>query len=224
MRVLAFDTSTPVTAVGVLDGAQVLAEEERANEERHGDVLLPRVQAVLAAAGVPLASIELVAVGIGPGSFTGLRIGLATAKGLALATGVPLRGVCSLRALAAGAAGAAEWAVAVLDAGKGEVFAGVFARSEDGFLPVIEPLRALPEAAGAQLAAACAGRKLVAAGTGLRRYPGLLSALGPNVERAAAEHDTPHAHCVAEQARALLRREGPSELAGLVPTYLRDTL
>ena len=105
MRVLAFDTSTAVTAVALLDGVRVLAEDEGPNEDRHGDVLLPRVQGVLAGAGLALGEVELIAVGIGPGSFTGLRIGLATAKGLALATGIPRRGVCSRRALAAGAAG-----------------------------------------------------------------------------------------------------------------------
>jgi tRNA threonylcarbamoyladenosine biosynthesis protein TsaB len=225
MRVLAFDTSTSVTAVALLDGERVLVEDERPNEERHGDVLLPRVRELLARAGVALASVELIAVGIGPGSFTGLRIGLATAKGLGLASGVPIRGVCSLRALAAGAGGDAELCVAALDAGKGEVFAGVFARGEDGCEPRLGPLRALPEAAGAQLAAACASAASVAvAGTGVRRYPQLLAALGPHARRAATEHDTPHGRFVAKEALALLRRDGASELARLEPSYLRESL
>jgi len=225
MRVLAFDTSTPVTAVALLDAGRVLAEDERPNEDRHGDVLLPRVRELLARAGIALARVELIAVGIGPGSFTGLRIGLASAKGLALATGLPVRGVCSLRALAAGAGDVAELCVATLDAGKGEVFAGVFARGADGGEPWLAPLRASPEAAGAQLAAACANAaSVVVTGTGVRRYPQLLAALGPHARLAEVEHDTPHGRCVATQAVALLQREGPSELARLVPSYLRDSL
>ena len=232
MRVLAFDTSTTVTAVALLDGERVLAEDERPNEERHGDVLLPRVRELLERTGVALARIELIAVGVGPGSFTGLRIGLATAKGLALATGLPVRGVCSLRALAAGAAedparGArvGELCVAVLDAGKGEVFAGVFAVGEHGCEPRLAALRALPEQAGEQLAVACASAaSVVVAGTGVRRYPQLLAAHGARARLASGEHDTPHGRCVARQALALLREAGPSELARLEPSYLRDSL
>jgi tRNA threonylcarbamoyladenosine biosynthesis protein TsaB len=225
MRVLAFDTSTTVTAVALLDGERVLAEDERPNEERHGDVLLPRVRELLERAGVALARIELIAVGIGPGSFTGLRIGLATAKGLALAIGLPVRGVCSLRALAAGAAEDEALSVAVLDAGKGEVFAAVFAAGEHGWEPRLAPFRAAPELAGVQLATACpSGASVVVAGTGVRRYPQLLAPLGPHARLASAEHDTPHGRCVARQALALLQVEGPSELAPLEPSYLRDSL
>ena len=225
MRVLAFDTSTPVTAVAVMDGARVLAEDDAPNVDRHGDVLLPRVRAVLARAQLELPAIELLAVGIGPGSFTGLRIGLASAKGLALATGLPLRGVCSLRALAAGVIARAELTVAALDAGKGEVFAAVFARSDAGLQQRLPPFRALPELAGAQLAAACGGASSIAlAGTGARRYPELLAAFGERAQLCEAEHDTPHGRCVAEQALALFREHGGSDLASLEPSYLRESL
>lgn len=223
MRVLAFDTSTPRTAVAVVEDERVLAEDDSASEDKHGDTLLPRVRAVLASAGLSLERIELFAVGIGPGSFTGLRIGLATAKGLALATGVPLRGVCSLRALAAGVSDRAELTVAALDAGKGELFAAVFAGA--GLEPRLPPMRALPGPAAVQLAAACAcARSIALAGEGARRHPELLAALGPHAQRVPPELDLPRGRHVAEQALALFRREGPSDLASLEPTYLRESL
>jgi len=225
MRVLAFDTSTSVTAVAVMDGARLLAHDDAPDEGRHGDVLLPRVQSVLARAQLPLSALELLAVGIGPGSFTGLRIGLASAKGLAIATGLPLRGVCSLRALAAGVSARAELTVAALDAGKGELFAAVFARAGGELQERLAPFRALPADAGEQLAAACAGAaSIVIAGTGARRHPELLAALGARAQACDPEDDTPHGHRVAEQALALYLAHGASDLASLEPSYLRESL
>lgn len=225
MRVLAFDTSTPVTAVAVMDGARVLASDDAPDEGRHGDVLLPRVQSVLERAQLSLSQLQLLAVGIGPGSFTGLRIGLASAKGLAIATGLPLRGVCSLRALAAGVSARAELTVAALDAGKGELFAAVFAHAGGDLQERLSPFRALPADAGAQLAAACAGAaSIVVAGTGMRRHPELLAALGTRAQACEPEHDTPHGQSVAQQGLALYRANGASDLASLEPLYLRESL
>ncbi len=236
MRVLALDTSTPICAVAVLDGERVLAEDDRASEARHGEVLLPRVRAVLAAAGVAPDALELVAVGIGPGSFTGLRTGLASAKGLALALALPLRAVCSLRALAAGLSGDAVPAdalrIATLDAGKGELFLAAFAGDDPLAAPVLLPLRATPEEAEARLhelaeSARSRGVTVRLCGSGARRYPGLLGALGPlGSSRAALAEpafDTPRGRHVARLGLAHFAAEGPSDLATLVPSYLRDS-
>ena len=96
VRVLAFDTSTDLTTVALCDGDRVLAEDDSRSDARHAELLLPRIQSVLAAAGASLASIELIGVGAGPGSFTGVRVGLATAKGLGLALKKPVAPVVSL--------------------------------------------------------------------------------------------------------------------------------
>ena len=242
MRVLALDTSTPICAVAVLDGERVLAEDDRASEARHGEVLLPRVRAVLAAAGVAPDALELVAVGIGPGSFTGLRTGLASAKGLSLALSLPLRAVCSLRALAAGLSGDAVPAdalrIATLDAGKGELFLAAFAGDDPLAVPLLAPLRATPEEAEARLhelaeSARSRGVAVRLCGSGARRHPGLLGALGPlaapgavpSSSTALAEpaFDTPRGRHVARLGLAHFAAEGPSDLATLVPSYLRDS-
>ncbi|HET7531339.1 MAG TPA: tRNA (adenosine(37)-N6)-threonylcarbamoyltransferase complex dimerization subunit type 1 TsaB [Mycobacteriales bacterium] len=111
MLVLALDTSTRTTTVAVavsVDVAEasgsrtrVLAEHADDAPNRHGEVLAPLVDRALRDAGAARADIGLVAVGVGPGPFTGLRVGLVTALGLADALGVPVRGVCSLDAVAA---------------------------------------------------------------------------------------------------------------------------
>jgi tRNA threonylcarbamoyl adenosine modification protein YeaZ len=100
-RMLAFDTSADVTAVAVLEADEVIVEDSAASAERHAETLLPRIEECLARANLALSDIDVFAVGVGPGSFTGVRVGVATAKGLAFATGKPLRGVVSLAALAA---------------------------------------------------------------------------------------------------------------------------
>ena len=227
-RILAFDTSTDVTAVAVTQDDQVLAELDAPSSERHAQLLLPRVNECLAHAGLTLADIELFAVGVGPGSFTGVRVGLATAKGFALATGKPVRGVISLEALAHAAfahQGVPKDALCapVLDAHKGEVFAGSYQRNADGELvSVLAPFHALPLMAAEQLAVAAADRVQYVLGQGVRRYPDML--LGLLAERVLpSSFDFPKASVLARQARRALARVGESDLRTLVPEYLRGS-
>jgi tRNA threonylcarbamoyladenosine biosynthesis protein TsaB len=113
MLLLAFDTATDVATSALVDDGEVLGERSS-----RAVTLLEDVDALLRQAGKHTRDVEALAVGIGPGSFTGVRIGLATARGLALALGVPAAGVSTLDALAAGAPGA----VPVIDARRHEIF------------------------------------------------------------------------------------------------------
>lgn len=99
MLLLAIDTSAAVSAA-VLDGTRVLAEALRHEPRGHAEVLAPAVAQVLREAGVDRGDLDAVAVGVGPGPFTGLRVGLVTARTLGLVLEVPVHGVCSLDALA----------------------------------------------------------------------------------------------------------------------------
>ena len=221
MHLLAFDTSCPISAVAVAHDAQLLAEDCSESELRHGDVLLPRIQAVLQAGAVKLAALELVVVGVGPGSFTGLRIGLSTAKGLALATGVALRGVCSLQVLARGLAEQAMPAAVVVDAGKGEVFVAVYECSGDVLCCLLAPRMALPEDAARSIAA-LGLREVVLCGTGARRhFTSMTVLLGPGARLCEPAFDLPQGRHVAEAGRLAWLADGPSDLATLEPTYLR---
>lgn len=124
MKVLGLDTSTTTASIAVLDGDRVLAATTRNTHRRTSDVLVA-VDEACRTAGVTAHELDAIAVGAGPGSFTGLRIGMATGKGIAFATGRPLWAVSSLAALALEAPGDGV-IVAVLDARKGEIFAGTF--------------------------------------------------------------------------------------------------
>src|SRR5687767_10492794 len=99
MAIVALETSTFTASIALLDGDRLVVRE-RGPEGVHSRDLLALIDEVLAEAGRPLATIDAIAVGAGPGSFTGLRIAMATAKGIAFATGKPLWSVSSLAALA----------------------------------------------------------------------------------------------------------------------------
>jgi tRNA threonylcarbamoyl adenosine modification protein YeaZ len=98
--VLALDTSTPATSVALADAGRVVAHRTEVAPHRHAELLSPLIVQVLRAADLPVSAIEVVAVGVGPGPFTGLRVGVTTALSLADALGVQARGVCSLDAVA----------------------------------------------------------------------------------------------------------------------------
>lgn len=106
---LALDTATPAVTVALADGERVLARRTTVDARRHGELLAPAVERVLAEAGATRRDLTAVAVGVGPGPFTGLRVGVVTARSLGAVLGVPVLGVCSLDALA----------LAAVDAGLG---------------------------------------------------------------------------------------------------------
>lgn len=134
MNILAFDTATAATAVALDAGAggvrELHDEPHAGGRPAHATRLLPLIDQVMAEAGLGWEAIDRIAVGVGPGTFTGLRIGVATAKALAQAAGTPLVGVSSLHALAAAACrrGGEEHDVVlgVLDARRGEVYAAAW--------------------------------------------------------------------------------------------------
>lgn len=121
MLVLAIDTATPAVTVALAEGSRVLAERTSVDPRRHGEVLAPTIAAVLADAGAHMADLGVIAVGAGPGPYTGLRVGLVTADVLGATLGIEVLGVCSLDVLARGAGLAGEHRVAT-DARRHEVY------------------------------------------------------------------------------------------------------
>lgn len=153
MKILALDSSTLTGSAAVLDGGVVLAESTARVRAGHAEQMLPLVQEVLARAELTLAAVDLLAVGVGPGSFTGVRIAVATAKGLALATGLPLWGVGSLDALAEGAWALGEGVlVAALDARRGELFAAAWRATAGSRAALLAPTNGRAEVVGRSLA------------------------------------------------------------------------
>src|SRR3954452_10743744 len=125
---LAFDTATPQVTVALHDGDRVVAEYSAGEAMRHGEMLAPGIAEVLARAGAISQDVTAVAVGVGPGPFTGLRVGLVTARTMALALDIPVYGVCTLDILAAEAidAGLDDFLVAT-DARRKEVYLATYA-------------------------------------------------------------------------------------------------
>lgn len=142
MRLLAFDTSTPHASLSLSDGAEILAETLYLSGSSHSQILPQEIDHLLLRVGWRWADVQGIAVGIGPGSFTGLRVGIASAQGLAWAHGCALYGISSLDALALHAPAPCASIVACLDARKGQIFARIYlpARSPLPFHAVTPPL------------------------------------------------------------------------------------
>jgi tRNA threonylcarbamoyladenosine biosynthesis protein TsaB len=184
VSLLGLDTSTAASAACVLRGdgeSYEVAPEPSALAERpaHARELMPAVAEVMERAGLGYEDLEAIAVGVGPGTFTGLRIGVATARALASANGLELRPVSSLAALAAGIAEEPEGGGAllpVIDAKRGEVFAALYAPAGE---LLWGPLAVPPEELAERIRAS-ADRPL-AAGDGSLRFRGMLEAAGIRV-------------------------------------------
>jgi tRNA threonylcarbamoyladenosine biosynthesis protein TsaB len=188
MLILAFDTATDVATSALVADGEVLAERVS-----RAVTLLEDVDALLRQSGAHTGDVQGLAVGIGPGSFTGVRVGLATARGLALALDVPVAGVSTLDALAAGAPGA----VPVIDARRREVFV----------------LQGEPRVTSPDELELAPGTLSV--GNGAVRYRSLLEAAGAEIPPDSDERHLPRARFHAQLARDF----GPAE--SVQPLYLR---
>lgn len=214
MRVLAFDTATAATAVALCDsetGVEFEARDDPAAGARPGHArrLLTLIEGLLGAGG-GWGSVDRLAAGVGPGTFTGLRIGIATAHALSRSTGIPLVGVSTLASLELGARtplGGDRSVLAVIDARRGEAFvAGA------GLEPCVLSPQALAEVAGQR-----AGDGVIAVGDGAIRFRDTLERAGAHVppddavvHRVSAIH-----HC---RLAELLE---PGRLEDVQPEYLR---
>ena len=221
--ILGIDTSTAATAAAVWapDGPAFEARHDPVEGERpgHAGRLLELVEAALDGAGAGWEDVERIAVGVGPGGFTGLRHGIATARALAQGRGLPLAGVSSLEALARGAraealAGAGDRAVlAVIDARRGEVFAAAWQGAER----LLEPVAIDPGELAASLGAGRLAGPL-AAGDGAVRFREQLERAG-----ALVPDDRSPAHRVSALEVCRLGAAGEGiDRDRLVPDYRRE--
>ena len=221
MRLLGFDTATTACSAALWAEGEVTGHRRIEAGGRYAEALVPMLREVAAEGGTTLAAIDRFAVTVGPGSFTGIRIGLATARGLALALKRPLIGLSTLEVLAAGVpAGECDGPVlAALDAGRGRLYAQLFDRS----LRALCPPQALAAEALPGFVAAGNGSPLAVVGTGQEVA---LAALAPGIEaRPASGSPTPDARvlvrCAAARAEAEADGKG-SVTAPVRPLYLRE--
>jgi len=200
MATLCIDTATA-------DGMVVVARRDHApvaarwrSSGRHGENLFGHIDVALRDAGVSRDEISLIGVSIGPGGFTSLRVGLATAKGLALGLALPVVGVSSLRVSARAVEGDALTArVPVMSSYRGEVFSAAYLIDDESVTELVSPLLGDPE----------------------EIIPRVLGEVGERPAVVRKEGATPQAFI--EEVLYVHRAEGPSDLAELEPAYLRPS-
>jgi tRNA threonylcarbamoyladenosine biosynthesis protein TsaB len=233
---LGVDTSTELRSVVLARGERVLARTSSGLREGGSANLLADIDRVLSDASVSLKAVGLFASAVGPGSFTGLRAGLATVKGLALTTGRPAVGVPTLHALAYGARPARR-ALVLIPAGRGEVFAQLLSVTAEGVLTEQEAPTHMPPARLVEMAARLGGglkwvgggaikfRELIeegAAAAGLR-FDANGGGEVPDDAWALAAGEAALAESVVALARAAYFSKGAEESAGLNAIYVRPS-
>jgi tRNA threonylcarbamoyladenosine biosynthesis protein TsaB len=208
MMVLAFDASTPAVTAAVgreHEGRREVLAEASTTARGASETLLACVEAALGFAGTDLDSMERLVAGVGPGTFTGIRISLSTARALSLATGLPISTNSTLAALAAPTIPLTDTVLAILDAKRGQVFAQRFSGDEPGKLLCLKP---------DELPAAQASSLVV--GDGAVRYREKLSALGP------IPPDGSPLHRVTAAGHILGADLAPVPAERVVPLYVRE--
>jgi len=215
---LSIETATRVMSVAVLEGETLLAEISTFDQRVHSERLLPAVDQLLRIAGLSLEEIEAFAVSIGPGSFTGLRIGLATLKGLAFGSGRSAVAVPTLAALTVAAAGAAGPVAALLDARRDEVYAACLVEPGDVGTPLIPDSVFTAEELAAALPRSCT--VLVGEGAEAVAVAAAERAGGEMLLLPAALGRT-RAFYVGLLGARLLDRGGGQPSENLVPRYVR---
>lgn len=219
MLVMGIETSTMQGGVALVSGQGVLCEYMLNVRATYSERLLPLIERALQDAGITLSHVEAFAVAVGPGSFTGLRIGLSTAKGLAVAGGRPLVGVSTLEAMAWTLPFCAHQICPILDARKGELYGALFRYEGDRLVRLMDDAAVAPDRLFSQIQ-----QPTVFLGDGVTTHEGLLRSqlkelalLPPLAGRGG------RAAAVAELGRRRVLRGDREDIARLTPHYLRPS-
>jgi tRNA threonylcarbamoyladenosine biosynthesis protein TsaB len=218
--VLGIETSTPQTSVALGTEQGVMASTQLASEARQ-DRVAPILEHLLEWTGVELSHVGGVAVGVGPGLFTGLRVGVATGKTLAQVLSVPIVGITSLDVLAFGVRYTRRLIGAVIDARRGEVFHALYRGVPGGVMRLGEYRVAPPDHLAAELEAA--REEVLLVGNGAILYRKELEAVGAGVEFASPPQAYPQASAMVELAVPRFIREETDRSFEVLPLYLRKS-
>lgn len=218
MKLLAIETATEFCSVALICDGQLISRGELA-PRRHTEMLLPMCDEVLAEAGVTRSQLDAIAVGRGPGAFTGVRLAISAAQGIALGIDRPIVAVSSLAALALGAPDNGAPSMAIIDARMGEIYAGCFVRDPHWLMRPTGPESVGPPD---HLELPVAAANFV--GTGWETYKTVLSARLLETPLHCTGNCFPHAEMVALLAQPMFVAGMAIDAADVRPTYLRDNV
>ncbi len=220
MRVLGIDTSTSCGSIGLIEDERILCEYSLEKKASHSERVLKTIDRVLEDSGVSIGDIDGFAISLGPGSFTGLRIGVSAVKGLAFATGKPVAGVSTLDALAQNVRYSPYLICPALDARKGEVYSALYRHSEKGGLTKLAPEMAIKPVDLLERIE----EKTLFLGNGVYPYGDLIRRkLGGMAHIAAFPFNFIHGAIVAQLGRQNLGKGEYLDLEGFTPRYLRKS-
>ncbi len=221
MIVLGIDTSTPQTSVALGTGRELLAAMSVSAGRSNHELVTPAIEHVVEWSGASLRSIGGIAVGIGPGRFTSLRVGIATAKTLAQALRVPIIGVASLDALAFSQRHARRLIATALDARRGELFTCIY-RALHGGVTRLRDFAAEPAGHfAAELDAL--GEEVLVVGDGAVAYRHVFEGTAVKAGFASPSDSRPQAACLIELSAPRFEREEYDRLYEMKPLYLRKS-
>ena len=217
MKILGIDTSTPIGSVGLIDGEHFVAEHTLSIVKAHSSRLMPAIDQILKWADLTVHDLDACAVGIGPGSFTGLRIGVGTIKSLCYALKKPIIGVSTLEAISYNLRYTDRLICPILDARKDEVYGAVFRggqnllrKSDDLCVPIESLLSQIDD-------------DVIFVGDGLRRYaPVVQEQFGEDVPLADPIFNVPRGASIARIGYDQLCNGQSGDYFSLTPNYVRD--
>ena len=215
MRLLAYDTSSEVLSAALFDGTKKIAEVESPAFTRHSSVLVPTLEKLLKDHKILLNQIDVLAVGLGPGSFTGLRVGITAAKIFSYACTMKVIGVSSLEAIALGAGDFDGEIAVILDAKKEKLYAAIF-QIQNRMLRVVQSPRLV------KISTLLKGVKIprIFFGDGVKIYRDQILKTDHCQIAASAEFVTPKASIIAERAMVLAKNKKWDDPFSLEPLYL----
>jgi tRNA threonylcarbamoyladenosine biosynthesis protein TsaB len=217
MKILSVDTATASCSVGVLNAKRLMAEVTSEKKQTHSKHLMKMVDTAVRMAGVQLAEMDAFAVTIGPGSFTGIRIGVSTVQGFAMALSKPAVGVSSLEALAHQTGPCNDLICPLLDARKGEVYAALYRYEKDRLRQIIEEQVSSMEDLLARIEAPC-----VFVGPGVSVYGELIAEkLEKRAMLAGEALNKIRAETIGRIAMQKIQSKDHEDLNALLPHYIR---
>jgi len=220
-NILALDTSSRVQTLALVQGDTLLARRQHVANNNHAATLLHNISDIMTQHDMELGQLDLIVCGLGPGSFTGLRVGLANAKAIALSTGAGLVGISSLEAMARPVWSARKECVfALADARRGEVYLSAFSRD---FVALCPEVAITPSDALLRIEARAHDEPVSVVGSGLEAFKGVFADLGSNVSCFGEGWDCPSPFSLALLGRARAQESGTENWKVLEPNYIRPS-